>query len=90
MYSRWNGVYSSNLAESDFYETPRGILPNLYIREVNQSSIGDVGNPYWSEVVVYHDLAALSKLDNMKDSLPSEAPCSLPALIWRMSLGLEA
>lgn len=46
MYSRWNGVYSSNLAESDFYETPRGILPNLYIREVNQSSIGDVGNPY--------------------------------------------
>lgn len=35
-------------------------------------------------------LAAFSKLNNMETtSLPSKASWSLPALIWKMSLGLE-
>lgn len=31
-----------------------------------------VGRPCWSEVTVYHNLAALSKLDNVEDSLPPD------------------
>lgn len=45
---------------------------------------------YCLEVAVYCGLADLSKLGNTKDSLPSEASCSLSALIWRRSLCPDA
>lgn len=46
--------------------------------------------PCWSEVAVYHSLAALSKLGNMGDmdnSFPW--PRSRPDLIWEVSLGQD-
>ena len=51
-----------------------------------------VGRPCWSEVVVYHLWTALSELGAVwkTPSSPVRTSCSLPYLIWKMSLGPDA
>lgn len=54
------------------------------------------GRPCWSDIAVCHGLAVFSELSNMRTPSPAwgwrveVASCSLPNLIWRISLGLDA
>lgn len=63
----------------------------FFLRDLHAGGVcSSVGGVCWSEVGIYHSPAAFPKFGNMEDSaFPSETSGSLPALIWRISLGLE-